>query len=218
MTLPTYNFLSKTKRVVASKSISEDHDVKSTEAGLATEEVAANAVGSGKIAGVGVGPDGEPGKRKKKPLELTSLIRRAPLKESYNTPCSVGVVGYSSGVFDKNRARQYIIQALKELDNANELVSGLTDVGVPAIAYSVAEDFGLKTVGIACLKAYDYPCYPVDEKQIIGTNWGDESSTFLDRIDVLIRVGGGEQSIAEVATFKQQKPHAKVIEFELERK
>jgi hypothetical protein len=39
---------------------------------------------------------------------------------------------------------------------------------------------------------------------IIGENWGDESSAFLDEIDVIVRIGGGKQSLTEVQTFKDK--------------
>lgn len=42
------------------------------------EDVAANCVGGGQVAGLGVGPDGEPGvtKKKKKNVVLATLSRR----------------------------------------------------------------------------------------------------------------------------------------------
>jgi hypothetical protein len=40
------------------------------------EEVAANAVGGGKIAGVGVGPQGEPGVKKKKLKDIVLGMTR----------------------------------------------------------------------------------------------------------------------------------------------
>jgi len=123
---------------------------------------------------------------------------------------SVGVVGYSGGKFNEDIAKALMAIALDVVeenhkDDKYELVSGLTDMGIPAIAYRMADKRGWKTVGIACEKANENPCYDVDERIIKGKEWGDESPTFLARIDVLIRIGGGKQSIAETETTKKDK-------------
>ena len=36
---------------------------------------------------------------------------------------------------------------------------------------------------------------------IVGNEWGDESATFLGECDVIVRVGGGKQSLDEVAAY-----------------
>jgi len=77
------------------------------------------------------------------------------------------------------------------------IVSGLTALGIPLLAYKYAESRGWKTMGIACSKAGDYECYACDRIHIVGDNWGDETSAFLASIDVLIRIGGGKQSLEE---------------------
>ncbi|HLD37442.1 MAG TPA: hypothetical protein VJA86_02555, partial [Candidatus Nanoarchaeia archaeon] len=69
------------------------------------------------------------------------------------------------------------------------------------------------TAGIACSKANEYECFPVDEKVIVGNEWGEESQTFLNSIDVLVRVGGGSQSKREILEAKANgKP---VFEYDL---
>jgi hypothetical protein len=115
----------------------------------------------------------------------------------------VGVVGYSDKKFDKAKAKAMIEKALDLLKNDVEIVSGLTYLGVPAIAYDIAKERGLSTVGVACLKAEKYECFPVDKKVIEGAEWGDESEKFLSMIDVMIKVGGGKQSIAEAQKAKE---------------
>lgn len=45
---------------------------------LDEDGVAANAVGGGQIAGVGIGPNGEPGVGKKRKPVLATLKRRVP--------------------------------------------------------------------------------------------------------------------------------------------
>ena len=130
----------------------------------------------------------------------------------------IGVVGYSGQPFDHDKGRQLLDEAYDQLearypDQAKAVVSGLTDVGIPALAYRAAVERGWRTVGIACAKASKYECFPVDEKHIIGQNWGDESSTFLASIDILVRVGGGKQALQETADMKAEgRP---VLEYDL---
>lgn len=125
----------------------------------------------------------------------------------------IGLVGYSDKKFDKELAKKLTQIGLLEAVNRNQegynpdeicLVSGLTNIGIPAIGYAFAEEMGWKTVGIACKKASDYECFDVDEKIIVGDEWGDESKTFLDYIDVLVRIGGGKQSLAEEKQAKEK--------------
>ena len=121
---------------------------------------------------------------------------------------NIGVVGYSGGKFNEDVAKALVAIALDVVaeDNGDKkyaLVSGLTDMGIPAIAYRAADKRGWKTVGIACSQADDNPCYDVDERIIEGEEWGDESDLFLNYIDCLVRVGGGEQSIEETKLAKE---------------
>jgi hypothetical protein len=127
----------------------------------------------------------------------------------------VGVVGYSGQKFDHTLGRKLIRQAFDLLARKDdiEMVSGLTNVGIPAIAYEEATRRGWKTVGVACSQALDYDCFPVNEAIIVGQFWGDESEVFLERIDLVIRVGGGLQSRKEADLARLQGKQ--VIEFEL---
>lgn len=131
----------------------------------------------------------------------------------------IGVVGYCPPTkFNSELAREYIRNSynLLEMDFPNipkKVVSGLTNVGIIAIAYSEAINRNWRTMGVACSKANDYPCFPVDEKIIIGGNWGDESKTFLDNIDILVRVGGGKQ--AHMETRNAIEMQKKVLEYDL---
>lgn len=130
----------------------------------------------------------------------------------------IGVVGYSAQRFDKAEAMKMIIDAYDKIDLQNpdvpkKVVSGLTNVGMPALAYKEAAARGWKTAGIACSKANEYECFPVDEKIIVGNDWGEESQAFLNSIDVLVRVGGGNQSKRETLEAKTSgKP---VFEYDL---
>ena len=132
----------------------------------------------------------------------------------------IGVIGYSSSKFDETIAKALMEIALdmvesthKDKNNEYKIVSGLTDLGIPAIAYRMATKREWGTMGVACEEAKEYDCYNVDEKIIIGKKWGDESKTFLDNIDVLIRIGGGEQSMDEVK--KAKKTNIPVYEYDL---
>lgn len=130
----------------------------------------------------------------------------------------IGVVGYSTQEFNQDDAKIFIESAFDGIQEKYPnykmiVVSGLTNLGIPALAYAEAVKRGWKTIGIACKKAVEYDLFPVDSKIIIGDEWGQESETFLNNIDVLVRVGGGKQSLKETSAFKSiGKP---VIEFEL---
>ncbi len=138
----------------------------------------------------------------------------------------IGVVGYSGGKFDKIEAIDMLKQGLgtfnklnPESDEMTWVVSGYTDIGIPALAYRLAKKRGWMTKGIACGKATEYKCYPCSVVELYGNDWGDESKYFLEDIDVMLRVGGGEQSLEEVEAFKRRDDFEpwKLIEFELER-
>jgi len=121
----------------------------------------------------------------------------------------IGVVGYSGAKFDLTIAKALLEIALDLMDLIHEdnefaIVSGYTDLGIPALAYRSAGKRGWKTVGIACEKAEEYDVFDVDEKIIEGKEWGDESETFLDNIDVLIRIRCGVQSFDEVKAAKDK--------------
>jgi hypothetical protein len=123
----------------------------------------------------------------------------------------VGVVGFSSPRFDHDEARVLLREALSGVlaragvvPGQAELVSGLTDVGVPGLAYALAVELGMRTIGISARQALRSRRFPVDEQILVGQKYGDESEVFVARIDVLIRVGGGPQSRREVEMFKDK--------------
>lgn len=141
--------------------------------------------------------------------------------EAVRKPFRVGVVGYSAGKFDEKKAEELVYSALDRLYKRYQgnivIVSGLTNVGIPRIAYKYAKEKKLKTVGVACKKALDYDCFPCSKEVIVGDEWGDESATFLSSIDYMVRVGGGAQSHDEVKKFKRSAGDENVEEHELER-
>lgn len=119
----------------------------------------------------------------------------------------LGFIGYSAQDFDKVAAKIIIDECLKDVVYAFgdvEVVSGYTNLGIPALAYEAAAKRGLTTVGIACMKAFKYDRFPCDKFTIdpLWENWGDESATFINYCDSFVRVGGGPQSMKEVELIK----------------
>ena len=123
-------------------------------------------------------------------------------------PHRIGIVGYSGQKFDTDKATAILKDALslRAIHHPNSVVvTGYTDLGIPAIAYREGVKLGMGTVGIACKKAFENPLFPCDEVVIVGEDWGDESDTFLASIDEMIKVGGGRQSEFEFAAFTGPK-------------
>lgn len=123
----------------------------------------------------------------------------------------IGIVGYSAAYFDKKKAETLLEKLIDKAIKKNteklpvSIVSGLTNIGIPALAYQIATQRKYHTVGYACKQAKQYNCFNVDQENIIGKEWGDESEEFLNNIDVIIRVGGGKQSLAEVKQAKEKE-------------
>jgi 2'-5' RNA ligase len=123
----------------------------------------------------------------------------------------IGIVGYSAVYFDKKKAKEILEKLIDKAIKKNteklpiSIVSGLTDLGIPALAYKIATERSYQTVGYACKQAKQFDCFNVDQENIIGKEWGDESEEFLNNIDVIIRVGGGKQSLAEVKQAKEKE-------------
>ena len=119
----------------------------------------------------------------------------------------VGIIGYSGSKFDLNLGEKLIKQSFDELEtkfgNNIVIVSGLTNIGIPGLAYKEAFTRGWKTCGIASKKAENHECFKCDEVIIVGDNWGDESLTFLNKIDIIVKIGGGKQSVREFEEAKK---------------
>lgn len=154
----------------------------------------------------------------------TPRVARRWVQAQESRPYRVGIVGYSGEwgtdqwSFNPDEARALIRQELWKLSEDHrghivEIVSGLTDIGVPKLAYEIANQFGMLTTGFAPESAQDYPHHHVDKVIYVGTGWGDESEAFLTYCDMLIKIGGGEQSAAEFASFSGPK-----VEHPLERR
>lgn len=131
----------------------------------------------------------------------------------------VGVMGFSSKPFDREIANDFLNKAFDNIakiypDHNIVIVSGLTFLGIPALAYAHATIRGWKTEGIACKKAHNYPKFPCDTVVIIGEDWGDESQEFTSTCDVYVRVGGGPQSFREVN--EARKRNVSILEYDLD--
>ncbi|GLY74537.1 hypothetical protein [Actinoallomurus iriomotensis] len=146
-------------------------------------------------------------------LDCTRQLFRSPeaslriLERGEKPRIRVGVVGYSGQRFDEDAARELLRKAYAAVrkdypDQDLTVVSGLTKLGIPKIAYEEAGEHWLAE-GVASGQAIDFPWSTVDRIRIVGDNWGDESDTFVHGIDVLIRIGGGEQTRAEVLAVKR---------------
>lgn len=130
----------------------------------------------------------------------------------------IGVVGYSGAKFDEKIAKALLAIAFDIVEqniksDKYDLVSGLTDIGIPSLAYNMAKKEGWKTVGLTAKEAKEYDCFPVDEEIIVGEKFGDESKEFIDYLDCLIRIGGGKQSLKETEMAKDKG--IPVYEFDL---
>ncbi|MBT8448966.1 MAG: hypothetical protein KJO69_04715, partial [Gammaproteobacteria bacterium] len=135
----------------------------------------------------------------------------------------VGVVGYSGQKFDETDAREILEEALDDIEDeyvesgdfeSITIVSGLTNMGIPKVAYEIADSRGYGTMGVAPEQANEYELYPVDEIIYEGENFGDESETFIDMLDVFVRVGGGAQAQHELELAEAED--ISILEYDLE--
>ena len=126
---------------------------------------------------------------------------------------NIGFVGYSDTKFDKKIAKQIIYDIFQIIerkyctdDNLNtkiNIITGTTNLGIPAIVYEIANNENIKygkwftLVGVMAKEGYQYELYPCDEIYSYGENFGDESEEFINRLDILYKIGGGKQSIKE---------------------
>ena len=151
-------------------------------------------------------------------VEKVEKIKREKVE---GRPMKIGVVGYSGAKFNEKKAKSLVRKSFDLIEKYHStypdgnyiVVSGLTDMGIPALAYREALKREWGTMGVACSKANEYELFPVDHKVISGEEWGDESEVFLYNIDVLIRIGGGPQSMDE--TQKAKDMGLEVYEYDL---
>ncbi len=137
----------------------------------------------------------------------------------FRQPVYLGVMGYSGQKFSVETAKSLLLNVFSEVRSEFPkstiiVVSGLTHLGIPGLAYDLAKELGWKTAGVACTEAFQYKCFPCDEVTIVGHNWGEESQTFLQKCLLFTRIGGGKQTKAETA--QAIKMGKRVIEHDLD--
>ena len=133
-------------------------------------------------------------------------------------PLRIGVIGWITQSFDVNKARILITRVFglinqKYPKRRKEVVSKLVNIGVPALAYNEAVVRDWRTMGIAPSIAKTLPCFPVNEEIIEGNGWYEESRLFIEKLDILVRIGGLYQCYDESREAK--KNNKEVFEFNL---
>lgn|SRR5574344_630297 len=134
---------------------------------------------------------------------------------------NIGFVGYSKSDFDIDKANSIIDVIFNSIEEKYctdknkriniRIMSGGTNLGIPKLVYEKAkrenEKYGkwFFLVGIIPREGKDYELYPCDYIKVVGNNFGDESKYFTDNIDVLYKIGGGNQSQKEyeMAQFRR---------------
>lgn len=131
---------------------------------------------------------------------------------------NIGFIGYSDTKFNLEKANEIVDDIFDEIiskyskryDVIN-IISGATNIGIPSIIYHKAVNenensiCSFNTIGIMCKDGYNYELFPCDIIYAVGNNWGDESETFLSKINVLYKIGGGKQSIEEYNIANKNK-------------
>ena len=142
-------------------------------------------------------------------IESKAYLKEVAINFKIEKKLKIGVVGFSRSQFDKPSAilklRNILEKIVDEKRAKNiEIVSGYTNAGVPRIAYQLADDLGIDTIGFSAKQALRVRSgvYPVKKAVLIGAKFGDESERFVAYVDCLIRIGGGAQSRREVELFK----------------
>lgn len=119
----------------------------------------------------------------------------------------VGITGYSSKQpIDWNAAKEVMKEQLIHLVQKSSrkviISSGATNTGVPAMAYDVAHELGIRTIGIACKKPLNQSDLKLTSSLstvfFFGDNWGSESKIFLETSEYMIGLGGGKQARVEI--------------------
>lgn len=141
-------------------------------------------------------------------------------KEKFNELYKIGVVGFS----DENKMHPdtytllaNLIKQICETDvkkNSFVFVGGYTNTGINRILYDCCKTNGVLIGAICSGKHKEYECWPdVDYLEVIGNEWGDESESFVNSLDLIIRIDGGEQSHSEILMAKEKD--LQVEEFDL---
>lgn len=127
-----------------------------------------------------------------------------------NSLINIGIVGFSDeSKYKKSDGEKAVLASFNNIaelfpDREIHIVSGLSNVGIPKLAYIEAVKRGWRTVGIAPREVEPCDSFPVDDVIIVGSKFGDESQTFIDYIAILVKIGGGKQSQKELQMAKDR--------------
>ena len=122
----------------------------------------------------------------------------------------IGFVGYSDV---KDQATENAMRAAiddifslieKRYKCIINIVSGCTNVGISRYVYERAQGDNYRLIGVMAKEGYQYDVYPCDIIYAIGEHFGDESSFFINMIDELYKIGGGEQSKKEFSMAQEK--------------
>ena len=110
-------------------------------------------------------------------------------------------MGYSGGKEFNPEATEIAVRALlRQLDSSRVIVSsGATNIGLPEVVYRVAHELGFQTLGITSLKAGGNEPARMDYLLNSGNEWGHESDLFVQSSDILVAIGGKNQTYLESA-------------------
>lgn len=138
----------------------------------------------------------------------------------YVSTFKIGIVGEIDFESEKDAARlllrHAINMAIMEEGGGRpvEIVTGLVNEGIPALAFELALERKYKTAGISTEEAWDYEWLPVDQCVLDCLQWGEQRMLFRNYIHALVRIGGGKQPLEDVAAVRKTgKP---VYEFDPE--
>jgi hypothetical protein len=123
----------------------------------------------------------------------------------------IGIIGSLKPNFDMEDAEEKIMESIELIKEYHknyeyQIVSVMTNEGIPKLAYDISKKLNHKTIGYASKMIYKgkYGVYLVDETNIVGNKYGDECEELIKNINCLIRIGGGYQSNYEVELFKNK--------------
>lgn len=134
----------------------------------------------------------------------------------------LGVMGYAGGwkrsglsgaalaslIGDARRALDREFEsATREYGDALVMVSGATNKGVLELAYTLANERGIRAMGVTSSQALRYRLGTMAYLVSVGSRFGDESHVFVALCDRFVVLGGGKQSHDEAElALAQGKP------------
>lgn len=132
-------------------------------------------------------------------------------KEKFNELYKIGVVGFLDEDKihpDTTKLLEKLVNQLCEMDVSKTsfcFVGGYTNIGINRILYNCCKANGVLIGAICSGKHKEYECWPnVDYLEVVGYEWGDESETFVNSVDMIIRIDGGAQSHSEILMAKEK--------------